>query len=86
MPMAMIYFTAGNREEALRIGRVLVEERLAACVNELGEITSIYRWDGAVQQEPEVAALSQSVSGLGRLCAGQRLLDEAEPKRKAKDG
>ncbi len=64
MQMAMIYFTAGDREEVLRIGRVLVEERLAACVNVLGEITSIFRWDGAVQQEPEAAAIVKTTAEL----------------------
>jgi len=46
--------TFGTREDALRIGRVLVEERLAACVNLLGDVTSIYRWKDAVQEDPEV--------------------------------
>ena len=64
MPMAIVYFTAGTRDEALRIGRSLVEERLAACVNVLGEITSIYRWDGAVQQESEVAAIVKTTAEL----------------------
>jgi periplasmic divalent cation tolerance protein len=62
MPMEMIYFTAANREDVLRIGRTLVEYRLAACVNVLGEITSIYRWDGAVQEAVEVAAIVKTSS------------------------
>jgi len=43
-----------NRETALRIAERLIAERLAACVNVLGECTSVYRWRGAVQQESEV--------------------------------
>jgi periplasmic divalent cation tolerance protein len=35
------------------VGRVLVDEQLAACVNVLPAMTSIYRWQGAVQQEAE---------------------------------
>lgn len=57
MPAVLVYFTAANREDVLQISGVLVEERLAACVNVLGEITSVYRWEGAVQNEMEVSAL-----------------------------
>ena len=60
--MEMIYFTAANREDALRIGRILVEYRLAACINVLGEITSIYRWDGTIQEGTEVAAVAKAPS------------------------
>src|SRR5262245_45043272 len=42
--------TAGKGEE---IAQALVEERLAACVNVLAPMTSIYRWRGAVEREPE---------------------------------
>lgn len=62
MPMMMVYFTAATREDVLRIGRALVEEQLAACINVLGEITSIYPWKGAVQQENEVAAIAKTKS------------------------
>ena len=62
MPMEMIYFTAANREDVLRIGRALVEYRLAACVNVLGETTSLYRWDGAVHEGTEVAAIAKTSS------------------------
>ena len=40
--------------DAERIARALVEERLAACVNVVPGITSIYRWKGTVEQEPEL--------------------------------
>jgi periplasmic divalent cation tolerance protein len=46
-----------DADEAERIGRVAVEERLAACVNLLGPIRSIYRWQGKVEQAAEVAAI-----------------------------
>jgi|SRR5215213_1657169 len=42
---------AGSKGE--EIGRTLVEERLAACVNVLAPMTSIYRWRGAVEHESE---------------------------------
>jgi periplasmic divalent cation tolerance protein len=46
--------TAGSREEADRIAAALVDERLAACVNVVAPITSIYRWRGAVERAEEV--------------------------------
>jgi periplasmic divalent cation tolerance protein len=52
-----VYATFGNEEEALRIGRMAVEEGLAACVNILGTCRSIYRWEGEIEESDEVAAL-----------------------------
>ncbi|HEX8366840.1 MAG TPA: divalent-cation tolerance protein CutA [Allosphingosinicella sp.] len=52
-----VYATFASDEEARRIGRVCVEERLAACVNVLGAIRSIYRWQGGIEEAGEVAAL-----------------------------
>lgn len=61
MSPCIVYMTASDRDEALRIGRALVDERLAACVNVLGEITSIYRWEDALQQDCEVAFIAKTV-------------------------
>jgi periplasmic divalent cation tolerance protein len=52
-----VYATFGSDEEARRISRTLVEERLAACANILGACRSIYRWQGSVEEAEEVAAL-----------------------------
>lgn len=52
-----VYATFAGDEEARRIGRLVVEERLAACVNILGPCFSIYRWQGKVEEAGEVAAL-----------------------------
>lgn len=60
MSHCIVYMTAGNPEEALRIGRALVAERLAACVNVLGPITSVYEWEGEVQEGSEVAFLAKT--------------------------
>jgi periplasmic divalent cation tolerance protein len=49
----VVLVTAGNPEEGRRIGRAMVEERLAACVNVVGPIRSIYRWEGAVEEADE---------------------------------
>lgn len=52
-----VYATFADGEEAERIARTLVEERLAACANILGPCRSIYRWQGAIEDAQEVAAL-----------------------------
>lgn len=57
MTVVSVYAVFANGEEAERIGRQMVEERLAACINILGPIHSIYRWRGAVESADEVAAL-----------------------------
>jgi periplasmic divalent cation tolerance protein len=49
----VVFVTAASAEEAARIGRALVEERLAACANVVGPIRSIYRWEGAVEEASE---------------------------------
>ncbi len=52
-----ILVTTGSEEQARSIARVLVGERLAACVNIIGPIRSIYRWREAVEDEPEYLLL-----------------------------
>jgi periplasmic divalent cation tolerance protein len=49
----VVLVTAGSAEEAARIGRALVDARLAACANLVGPIHSIYRWKGAVEEAAE---------------------------------
>lgn len=56
-PVILIYTLFGSAEDALRIARQLVEERLAACANIGAPSTSIYEWMGAVQQSAEVPVL-----------------------------
>jgi periplasmic divalent cation tolerance protein len=52
-PAVVVLSTAGSRGEAERIATALVEERLAACVNLVGPVTSIYRWQGALERGAE---------------------------------
>jgi periplasmic divalent cation tolerance protein len=49
----LVLTTAGSREEAQRIARALVERRLAACVNIVAQIESIYRWKEKIEQAEE---------------------------------
>jgi periplasmic divalent cation tolerance protein len=62
-----------------RIGRTLVEERLAACVNRVPEIVSIYRFEGAIHEDPEALLLIKTVRG--RLADLERRLLELHPYR-----
>ena len=52
----------GAQSDALKIARALVEERLAACVNVVPGITSIYRWKGVVEQEPELLLVIKTLA------------------------
>ena len=57
MSVISIYAVFASAEEAERIGRTVIEERLAACINMLPPIRSIYRWKGKVESADEVAAI-----------------------------
>ncbi|MFP3944441.1 MAG: divalent-cation tolerance protein CutA [Alphaproteobacteria bacterium] len=60
--LRFVYVTAGSREEALAIARAAVGERLAACANILGDITSVYRWEGAVQEDTETSLILKTTA------------------------
>ncbi len=49
----LVFSTCGAQEEARRIARELVARRLAACVNILSPVESVYRWKGAVEEASE---------------------------------
>ena len=49
----LVMVTCGSEEEALKIAHSLVEEHLAACVNLISPIRSIYRWEGKIWDERE---------------------------------
>jgi periplasmic divalent cation tolerance protein len=56
----VVLMTAPNREEAGRIAEMLVDGGLAACVQILPEIESVYRWKGETQHEQEVLLLAKT--------------------------
>lgn len=60
MAVNFIYMTAGSRAEAQKIGNALVESRLAACVNILDNMQSIYRWEEKIQQDSEVVLIAKT--------------------------
>ena len=49
----VVLVMSGSEDEAIKIARVLVEERLAACVNVVGPVRSVYRWRGAIEDACE---------------------------------
>ena len=53
----LVLCTCPDRETALGLARRLVEGRLAACVNVVGGLTSVYRWKQAIHEDPEVLML-----------------------------
>jgi len=59
----IVLSTAGSEEEAQKIARHLVENRLAACVNIVPRIESIYRWDGKIETSRECLMVIKTVSG-----------------------
>lgn len=59
----VVFCTFSSEKEARQIGAVLVERQAAACVNILPGLTSIYRWEGKVHQDPEVLALIKTTRG-----------------------
>jgi periplasmic divalent cation tolerance protein len=54
---AIVFITAPKREEAEQLAEILINERLAACVQILPEMTSIYRWQGKIEREREFLLL-----------------------------
>lgn len=64
--IALVVATFALAEEAETIGRRVVEEQLAACVNLLGPCTSIYRWQGKVETATEHRALFKTTPQLAR--------------------
>ena len=55
--LALVYATFPDMETAQRIGRTTVSERAAACANILSPMTSIYEWQGRLEENGEVPAL-----------------------------
>jgi len=56
--------TAGSAEEAEEIGSMLIEKRLAACVQTIGPIVSRYRWQGEIEEAREWQCLAKTEEGL----------------------
>lgn len=57
-----VFITAADGEEASRLAEMLVERRLAACVQILPGMKSVYRWQGKVEQQPEVLLIAKTTA------------------------
>ena len=64
MAANFIYMTAGNKAEAQKIAKALVENRLAACVNILENMQSIYRWEEEIHEDTEVVLIAKTTESL----------------------
>ena len=64
MSQVLVYMTTESVEAARRLGRTLVERRLAACANILSGMESLYWWDGAVQEGHEAVLVAKTRADL----------------------
>lgn len=55
-----IYVTASNRDEAEKLSLLLINKKLVACTNIIGEGVSIYPWQGKIEKEPEVYFMAKT--------------------------
>ncbi|MBD3291521.1 MAG: divalent cation tolerance protein CutA [Armatimonadia bacterium] len=62
MPHLQVFCTTDDRDEAETIAEALVRDELAACVQITGPITSVYRWQGAVERSDEWLLLAKTTS------------------------
>ena len=60
----IVFMTASSREEAEKIATTLVEKRLAACVQIISEIKSVYWWEGKICDENEVLFIAKTTARL----------------------
>lgn len=59
----LVLTTASSKEEARRIGRELVERLLAACVNIVPQVDTIYRWEGEIEEAEEWLLIIKTTRG-----------------------
>jgi periplasmic divalent cation tolerance protein len=58
----IVFMTASTEEEANRLADMLVSKRLAACVQIMPEMQSVYRWQGKVERQREVLLIAKTLS------------------------
>ena len=75
----IVLTTAGSKTEAQKIARALVERKLAACVNVVGPIESVYRWEGAVETAEEfLCIVKTTANAVGKVTAAIKELHSYE--------
>jgi len=75
--LCVVLVTAPDGETGRRLARLLVDRRLAACVNVVPGLSSIYRWEGKVQEDAEVLLVIKTAPG--RLAELEAAIREAHP-------
>lgn len=73
----MVYCTCPDRDTASRLARELVAEKAAACCNVVEGLTSVYRWQGKVEEDPEVLLIAKTTRE--RFPALERSLQDNHP-------
>ena len=64
METRFVYITAADMHEAKKIGRMLLEKRLAACVNLLDAMQSMYWWEGTIEESREAVIIAKTTRRL----------------------
>jgi len=64
MKLNLVYITAKNKEEARKIGKELLKARLAACVNIIDKMNSLYWWEGKIQDDNEAVLIAKTKESL----------------------
>ena len=67
----LLYITVGNIDEARRIARALVEERIAACANVIANMESVYWWQGKLAEDREVVLIAKTRAALVERAIGR---------------
>jgi len=64
LELILVYITTKDKQQARLIGKTLVEERLAACVNIIDGMQSIYWWEGAINEDNEAILIAKTRNSL----------------------
>ncbi|RKP19126.1 divalent ion tolerance protein, partial [Rozella allomycis CSF55] len=71
----IVYITCPKIEVAESLAKMLLEKRTIACANVLPNVTSIYRWNGEIKQDPEVLMLKMIKTRQDKLCALKSIVE-----------
>lgn len=62
-PVRIVFCTIDSADAARKLARRLVEDRLAACVNIIENVTSVYKWEGRIEEDAELLLVIKTRSG-----------------------
>ena len=64
MSYIIVLMTASNKKEAIKIVRILLEEKLVACANMIEAVSSFYWWEGKIEEDKEILVIMKSHKNL----------------------